>query len=83
MAVDATGVFEKRKGDYDLESKVLELNGKKILHPKKLRLTPSRKESKRIDNLKGSGIIISASGMLSGGRVLHAFVDHLGQLVLS
>jgi metallo-beta-lactamase family protein len=77
MAVDATGVFEKRKGDYDLESKVLELSGKKILQPKKLRLTRSRKESKRIDSLKGSGIVISASGMLSGGRVLHHLVRRL------
>ncbi|MGW8179621.1 MAG: MBL fold metallo-hydrolase RNA specificity domain-containing protein, partial [bacterium] len=77
MAVDATGVFEKRKGDYDLNSKVLELNGKRILHPQKLTLTRDRKQSKRIDQVKSGAIIISASGMLTGGRILHHLTRRL------
>ena len=31
----------------------------------------SRDESKRLNEMKGTRIIISASGMMSGGRVLH------------
>jgi metallo-beta-lactamase family protein len=33
--------------------------------------TSSRDESKKVNDMKGSRIIISASGMLTGGRVLH------------
>ena len=33
--------------------------------------TSSRDESKRINDMRGTRIIISASGMLTGGRVLH------------
>jgi metallo-beta-lactamase family protein len=77
MAVDTTDVFERRKGDYDLESKVLELNGKKILKPKRLTLTRDRKQSKKIDQIKNGAIVISASGMLSGGRILHHLTRRL------
>jgi metallo-beta-lactamase family protein len=77
MAVDTTNVFEKRKGDYDLSSKILELNGKRILQPSKLTLTRDRKESKKIDQIKSGAIIISASGMLSGGRILHHLTRRL------
>lgn len=77
MAVDTTGVFERRRGDYDLESKILELNGKRILQPKKLTLTRDRKQSKKIDQIKSGAIIISASGMLSGGRILHHLIRRL------
>jgi len=77
MAVDATGVFEKRKGDYDLQSRILELNGKRILQPQKLTLTRDRKESKAIDQIKSGAIIISSSGMLSGGRILHHLTRRL------
>jgi metallo-beta-lactamase family protein len=33
--------------------------------------TSSRDESKRLNNMRGARIIISASGMMTGGRVLH------------
>lgn len=77
MAVDATNVFEKRKGDYDLSSKILELKGKRILQPTKLMLARDRKESKLIDQLRSGAIIISASGMLTGGRILHHLTRRL------
>jgi metallo-beta-lactamase family protein len=36
-----------------------------------MKTTSSRDESKRLNDMKGTRIIISASGMLTGGRVLH------------
>jgi metallo-beta-lactamase family protein len=77
MALNATDVFEKNKGDYDLEAKVLELNGKRILEPQKVTFARKRKQSKAIDEVKGRAIIISSSGMLVGGRVLHHLVKRL------
>ena len=40
-------------------------------------LTPSAEESKAINKVKTPCIIISASGMVSGGRVLHHMVQRL------
>jgi metallo-beta-lactamase family protein len=77
MAVDATEVFENRKGDYDLESKILEIEGKQILRPAKLRFTKSRKQSKSISEVQREAIIISASGMVTAGRILHHLAERL------
>ena len=71
MAVRATSVFEKMKGYYDFRAKLLELEGREILRPKRLHCTKDVNESKALHNLKGPAIIISASGMLQGGRILH------------
>ena len=71
MAINATEVFEKRKGDYNLKAKVLELNGKHILRPKEIRVCKDREESKAINQENSGAIIISASGMVTGGRILH------------
>ena len=36
-----------------------------------MKTAATREESKQLNNMKGARIIISASGMLTGGRVLH------------
>jgi len=77
MAIDATMVFEKRKGDYDLESRVLELEGKNILKTRQMKFCRSTEESKQLDEQKNLGIIISASGMVEGGRILHHLAHRL------
>jgi metallo-beta-lactamase family protein len=77
MAINTTKVFEKRKGDYDLEAKVLELNGVSILQPQNLTFCKEKEKSKQLHNKKGPGVIISASGMVSGGRILHHMIHRL------
>jgi metallo-beta-lactamase family protein len=71
MAINATVVFERRKSDYDLVSKVLELNGVRILQPGQLAFCRNRDQSKALNEVKKPAIIISASGMATGGRILH------------
>jgi len=71
MAIEATAVFEKWKSDYDLHARLLELDGKNILRTKNLHLVKTADESKQLHAVKGPAIIISGSGMLEGGRVLH------------
>jgi metallo-beta-lactamase family protein len=71
MAIDVTEVFERHKADYDIKTRMLELTGKRILQPKQIRFTRTRDESKRINEEKRGAIIISASGMVTGGRILH------------
>jgi metallo-beta-lactamase family protein len=71
MAIDTTTVFEKNKGYYDLVAKVLEIRGTSILKPQQIRFCRHRDQSKALNQIKKQAIIISASGMATGGRILH------------
>jgi metallo-beta-lactamase family protein len=41
------------------------------IFPPTLKVTPSSRESRKLNDLTGPAIIISASGMATGGRILH------------
>ncbi|MGH1363883.1 MAG: MBL fold metallo-hydrolase RNA specificity domain-containing protein [Calditrichia bacterium] len=77
MAIDATKIFNDRISDQNLTSRVLTIEGKEIFRPQKLKICKSRQESKSINNDDGPAIIISASGMATGGRILHHLVQRL------
>lgn len=76
MAVDATRVYSEHLDEHHLDADVFE-DGRAVLFPRNVELCRSAGESKRLNSLDGPRIIVSASGMLSGGRVLH----HLKRLV--
>lgn len=71
MAIDATDIFRKRISDLNLSSRILTLKKIRIFHPKQLRLCESKEQSIAINQQKSRAIIISASGMATGGRILH------------
>jgi metallo-beta-lactamase family protein len=48
-----------------------------IFHPGKLHICASRDESKMINQVRGPAIVISASGMCTGGRILHHLAQRL------
>lgn len=77
MAIDATKIFENRLADQDLEARVLKIQGKNIFRPKRLQICKSRNQSKEINKQKNRAIIISSSGMVTGGRILHHLVERL------
>ena len=79
MALSATDLYVKHKEDHDLEFVREEgTDGKgDPLNVHEFHLTKSAEESKAINNVKTPCIIISASGMVSGGRVLHHMVQRL------
>ena len=71
MAAQATVVYNRWSEEHDEE--YASILAKKI-HPLKtdwMRTASTREESKRVNEMRGARIIISASGMLTGGRVLH------------
>jgi metallo-beta-lactamase family protein len=78
MALSATDLYLKHREDHDLEYSRLE-NAEKgdPLSVHEFHLTRSVEDSKAINNVKTPCIIISASGMVSGGRVLHHLVQRL------
>ena len=71
MAVNATEIFKKRVADYDLEARIKELNGKHIFQTSKVQFLKDAEQSKMLHDIQHKAIIISASGMVEGGRILH------------
>jgi metallo-beta-lactamase family protein len=71
MASQATQVYNRFSEEHDEE--YASILAKKV-HPLRtdwMKTASTREESKRLNEMKGARIIISASGMLTGGRVLH------------
>ncbi len=77
MAIDTTDIFRKRIADQDLASRILSLEGKNVFRPKQLHICKTREQSKAINRERGRAIIISASGMVTGGRILHHMQERL------
>lgn len=78
MALSATDLYLKHREDHDLEFTREEGNGGgDPLCVHKFHLTRTTEESKQINNVKTPCIIVSASGMVSGGRVLHHLAQRL------
>lgn len=74
MATEATNIFQRMPDD----QKTLDaFNDKGGFLPKKFRATSSARESELISGHTGPMVIISSSGMLSGGRILHHLKRHL------
>jgi metallo-beta-lactamase family protein len=79
MAINSTKVFEKMTSLYDFEAKLQLLDNKNILSPKQIAYTKDVNDSKALAAVKGPAIIISASGMLQGGRILHHLQQRLSK----
>ena len=79
MALSATDLYVKHKEDHNLEFAREEGSDGKgdPLSVHEFHLTRSVEESKAINNVKTPCIIISASGMVSGGRVMHHLAQRL------
>jgi metallo-beta-lactamase family protein len=78
MALSATDLYVKYKDDHDLDFSRLESSGDgDPLNVHEFHLTRSAEESKAINSVKTPCIIVSASGMVSGGRVLHHLAQRL------
>lgn len=71
MALSATDLYLKYKEDHDEQFVQLEQQGGDPLNVKEFRLTRTVQDSKAINDVKTPCIIVSASGMISGGRVMH------------
>jgi metallo-beta-lactamase family protein len=71
MAGAATQVYHARKEEHDEEYASIIEQRRHPLRTRSMLATASREESKRLNQEKGTRVIISASGMMTGGRVLH------------
>ena len=71
MASQATQVYNRWNEEHDEEYASILAQRKHPLRTASMTTASSRDESKRLNEMKGTRILISASGMLTGGRVLH------------
>jgi metallo-beta-lactamase family protein len=71
MAREATEVYRSCALEHNAEMRELVREGDRPLFPQTLTIVGPAEESKRLNSLTGPAIVISASGMATGGRVLH------------
>jgi metallo-beta-lactamase family protein len=71
MAIEATQIYRRHREDHDDEMQAAIDGGGKPFRTAQFSFAPSRLDSIRLNDLVGPVIIISASGMATGGRVLH------------
>ena len=71
MASQATQVYNRWHEEHDREYASILAHKRHPLRTASMSTASSRDESKKLNEMHGARIIISASGMLTGGRVLH------------
>lgn len=77
MAIDVTDVYRRHPEDYDQAMARALASGGRPLAPKHLHIARTEAESKAINAVRGPAIIISSSGMATGGRILHHLAQRL------
>ena len=71
LAVNVTQVFRDHAEEFDEETRVFLTNGNDPFGFKRLVYIREAAESKKLNDLHGPFIVISASGMCEAGRILH------------
>lgn len=71
MASAATTAYANRKEEHDQEYVSVLTRTPHPMRTHSMLASTTREESKRLNERRGARVIISASGMMSGGRVLH------------
>ncbi|MFN4227455.1 MAG: MBL fold metallo-hydrolase RNA specificity domain-containing protein [Candidatus Ratteibacteria bacterium] len=77
MAIEVTEVFEKYQAYLDGQAEKFLENKISPFDFPLLHFTKSVEESKMINHIKGSVIIIAGSGMCTGGRIKHHLVNNI------
>lgn len=71
MGIEATAVYTRSRDEHDAEMRQFFADQVNPIFPANLTVTPTSAESRKLNDLRGPAIIISASGMATGGRILH------------
>lgn len=71
MGIEATEIYSRHTDEHDFAMAQLSSHERNPLRSRHMIVAKSPEQSKAINDAKGALIIISASGMATGGRVLH------------
>ena len=70
MACDATAIYRHHREDHDLSEGELD-DANPVLAGPMVHLSRSADESKALNHVRGPAVIISSSGMMDAGRIVH------------
>jgi len=79
MAIKVTEVFMAHPELLDEQMKALLANNSSPFDFKGLNMTRTTRESKAINNIRGTVVIIAGSGMCTGGRIKHHLVNNISR----
>jgi metallo-beta-lactamase family protein len=71
MGIEATALYSRSLDEHDVEMRQFFADQVNPIFPPNVKVTRSSSESRKLNALGGPAIIISASGMATGGRILH------------
>jgi metallo-beta-lactamase family protein len=78
MAIDATELYKQAEAEHDEEMVALIDSGDDPLGASRFERTRTGEQSKALNSLRGPLVIVAASGMAAGGRVVHHLLHRLG-----
>ncbi len=79
MAIRVTEVFKRHRELFDEEALELINEGNSPFSFPSLKMTPTVHDSKAINYIRGTVIIIAGSGMCTGGRIKHHLVNNIAR----
>ena len=79
MAISVTKVFEHHPELFDAEARELLRHDESPFDFPGLKMTRSTRDSKAINQIKGTIIIIAGSGMCTGGRIKHHLANNISR----
>ena len=71
MGIEATSLYTRFIAEHDVEMREFFANQENPIFPPTMEVTRSSRDSRKLNSIDGPAIIISASGMATGGRILH------------
>lgn len=77
LAVNATEVFKLHPECFDMETIEYMIEDPNPFGFNALKYIRKTEDSKKLNYMKGPAIIISASGMMTGGRIIHHLNNHI------
>jgi metallo-beta-lactamase family protein len=79
MAIEVTEVFEHHRDLFDKDMMGFIRRGESPFDLPNLRMTRTIRQSKAINHIRGTAIIIAGAGMCTGGRIKHHLVHNISR----
>jgi metallo-beta-lactamase family protein len=79
MAARITEIFRNHQELFDEETQAMLMEHQSPFDLPELKVTTTSEESKAINHIKGTVVIISGSGMCTGGRIKHHLVNNISR----
>jgi metallo-beta-lactamase family protein len=79
MAIEATKIYGKHAELYDAEALAMHESGELQENLDTVQFCPTAEDSRALNQVNGTCLIMAGAGMCTGGRILHHFRHNLGR----